>query len=61
MAAWVRVGRRLAAVDPERFKRMLAIGMGMVGAYDGHGGDVSASGEIHAALLATALGQSCDA
>lgn len=52
---WIAVFRRLAEVDPVRFARVLALAESIVGAHDGHGCD--ASSDVHAALIASALGQ----
>lgn len=56
---WIAVFRRLAEVDPGRFARLLALAESIVGAHDGHGCD--ASSEVHAALIASALGNNYQA
>lgn len=56
---WIEVFRRLAEVDPPRFARLLALAESIVGAHDGHRCD--ASSDVHAALIASALGQSYQA
>jgi hypothetical protein len=49
LAAWVRLGSRLAEVDWRRFRRLLAITRGVVATYDGT--DLENSGDLHEALL----------
>ncbi len=47
---WAVAGRKLAAVDPGRFRRLLAIANGMVAAY-GLGDDMDRSSDLHAVLM----------
>ncbi len=59
--AWERAGRRLAEVDPGRFRRLLAIAKGMVYAHDGVDDEDSGRGLHSALMLMSGSGDSFDA